>query len=598
MLAPVPLDATVSMKSIHSRLSSGTSTVANDTLRIGVLMHSPRKLVAWEVAMLRRIIDSPFAEITAVIHDRTTVAGGAAGTGEPGRSSVSDAIRGMTDGLRTKLEDKVGGCDPDAFAVRDDLDLFQHVPRLYIGPASLESIVEAEAEDAEKHGAFRMDVVIALDGGPPSAHARKLAKYGVWSLSYVHGPGARADTVGYWEVLHRKTVTGSILHVFPADEDAGPSVIGTALSATCTASVKRTRNDLHWKASLHLTRKLRELHLLGPDVFFGSRQDEQPARALRSNDGRSNPTLGDEIGLVSRIFWRIYANRIRDLFVTSQWILLFAFQDDFLPRLPAFKKIIPPSDRFWADPHVVMKDGRYYVFVEELVYAQNKGHISVMEIREDGSYTSPRPVLEEPYHLSNPLVFEHDGQFFLIPESSRNRTVDLYRCVSFPEHWQHCETLLNDVDAVDATVHFHHGKWWLFANVREYGSADDDLFLFSSDLLQHGEWKAHPRNPVVSDVTRARPAGNIFEHGQRLYRPAQDCSVRYGYGIRLQEIVTLTDSEYVEREALFIEPGWDNGIVATHTFSRAGGLTMIDALQEGWSERKPRRGPAKPQPQE
>ena len=41
-----------------------------------------------------------------------------------------------------------------------------------------------------------------------------------------------------------------------------------------------------------------------------------------------------------------------------------------------------PADRFWADPHVVERDGRYWVFLEEWIYATQKGHIAVLEIAE------------------------------------------------------------------------------------------------------------------------------------------------------------------------------------------------------------------------
>ena len=160
--------------------------------------------------------------------------------------------------------------------------------------------------------------------------------------------------------------------------------------------------------------------------------------------------------------------------------------------------------------------------------------------------------------------------------------MDLYRCVSFPDKWEHCETLLKDVHAVDTTVHCYQGKWWLFTNIREHESesSNDDLFLFYSDDLRHGRWRAHPRNPIVSDVTRARPAGRLFEHQGQLYRPAQDCSIRYGYGIRIQTILKMSESEYLEREVAFIQPKVDEKIVATHTFSRAGDLVLSDALEE------------------
>jgi len=557
--------------------------MANKTLRIGLLIDTPRDPLAWECAMLGRIMNSRYAEIVLVVQYNAAPEKHDLERRQGIRSLFTRAVRRVAQALRAKLEDKVGGCDPDAFAVTHDLELFHGIPHLHVTPAQEQFGADIDPIAVERIRAFDVDVLVGLGPGPTRGNFLNAAKYGVWWRTYADRPIDSGDAAGFWEVFHKLPVTGSTLQVFGGDLDAS-KIIGRTFSATCIASVKRNRNDLYWKASFQLPRKLQELHLLGPDVFFEKLERNNQHPTSHSNRLLAKPRLIDEIVLVLRIFWRIYSNRVRDFFVASQWILLFDLCDDFMPSFFRFKKIIPPRDRFWADPHVLIKDQRYYVFVEELLYRQKKGHISVMEIREDGTHTVPRRVLEEPYHLSNPFVFEHGEQVFLIPESAQNSSVDLYRCVSFPDKWEHCETLLKDVHAVDTTVHFHQGKWWLFTNMREHesGSADDDLFLFCSDLLQRGHWKAHPANPIVSDVTRARPAGNIFEHQGKLYRPAQDCSIRYGYGMRIQEILKLSESEYREREVVFIEPKWDKKIIATHTLSRAGHLMVSDALQERW----------------
>ncbi len=39
----------------------------------------------------------------------------------------------------------------------------------------------------------------------------------------------------------------------------------------------------------------------------------------------------------------------------------------------------------------------------------NKGHISVIRMDEQGVYSEPVKVLERPYHLSYPFVFEWEG---------------------------------------------------------------------------------------------------------------------------------------------------------------------------------------------
>ena len=109
-------------------------------------------------------------------------------------------------------------------------------------------------------------------------------------------------------------------------------------------------------------------------------------------------------------------------------------------------------------------------------------------------------------------------------------------------------------------------------------SSFDELFLFHSETLETRDWTPHPMNPVVSDVRRARPAGHVFSHQGRLIRPAQDCSKRYGYGIRLNEILRMTESEYEEVERTSIEPLWDSRVIGMHTLSHAGNLTVVDGI--------------------
>ena len=80
-----------------------------------------------------------------------------------------------------------------------------------------------------------------------------------------------------------------------------------------------------------------------------------------------------------------------------------------------------------------------------------------------------------------------------------------------------------------------------------------------------------------SDVRCARPAGNIFEQNGKIFRPAQNCSKRYGYGMQLREIITLNENEYEEKQIQSIYPNWQNDLIATHTLNQSGKLTVIDA---------------------
>src|SRR5262249_15604798 len=152
----------------------------------------------------------------------------------------------------------------------------------------------------------------------------------------------------------------------------------------------------------------------------------------------------------------------------------------------------------------------------------NKGVISFVEVDRNGPRGPVRPGLAEPWHLSYPFLFEEEGQIWLLPESSADRTLNLYRADPFPHRWTREATLISDTVVSDATLVRHNGRLWMFAATRDdAGSYSDTLSLFIAPRVV-GPWRAHPSNPVLIDRCGARPAGGIFVRGGRLWRPVQD----------------------------------------------------------------------------
>ena len=204
----------------------------------------------------------------------------------------------------------------------------------------------------------------------------------------------------------------------------------------------------------------------------------------------------------------------------------------------------------------------------------------MVEIDPNGKYSQPYRVLEKSYHLSYPHIIKHENNYYMIPESLENKTIEIYKCVLFPHKWIFHKNLMENIKAVDNTVFYHNEMWWLFTNLIEIegGSSHDELFLFYSNELLSNKWISHPMNPIVSDVRTSRPAGNIFITGDKIIRPSQDSSKRYGYGINLNEILILNKDKYLEKKINFIDPEWDDNILGTHTINHVNELTFIDAL--------------------
>jgi hypothetical protein len=271
---------------------------------------------------------------------------------------------------------------------------------------------------------------------------------------------------------------------------------------------------------------------------------------------------------------------IRSYFFLDQWIVLIAPSTGYKSlSWTNFKSFVPPFDRFWADPFIWIHENKYFIFIEELFYSTRRGHIICLTLDKEMNLLSNQVVLERPYHLSYPFLIEYEGQLYMIPETGENNGVELYRCTYFPNQWEFEKTLINDVYAVDATLLKTQGKWWLFANIKEKGGSTwDTLHLYYADHPLSSQWTPHPRNPIVKDIHSARPAGRIFSDNGRLIRPSQDCSVRYGYAINFNQIITLTETDYVETCERTFKPPVKGRILATHTFNDVAGMMAIDAI--------------------
>jgi len=265
-----------------------------------------------------------------------------------------------------------------------------------------------------------------------------------------------------------------------------------------------------------------------------------------------------------------------------QWFLLCgqARKEWLLNPQPAtLRKLLPPSDRVWADPFLWKHGDDWFIFCEEWVVGEPHGHIAVMQLSPDGQKVSPsQPVLVKEHHLSYPFLFEHEGVLHMIPEGGAGRTIDVYQCEEFPMRWRKRATLMRDIQYADATLFEHEANWWLFVTIkRGVFALNRDLFLFRAESPLTDNWMGHPRNPVVRGLARARPAGRIFELGGKLFRPSQDCLVRYGHSLNINEILRLDTKHYDERLVTEVKPDWEQGIRANHHIDWRDGMVVMDA---------------------
>ena len=267
-----------------------------------------------------------------------------------------------------------------------------------------------------------------------------------------------------------------------------------------------------------------------------------------------------------------------------QWNILLNIDNKISTSFSEFKEIIQPKDRFWADPFVIYKNQQYHIFFEEFLDFKNKGHLSVMIVDNNGSYSKPVKILERDYHLSFPSIFEFENTLYLIHGTIHNSNsyVELFKCEDFPFKWIHDRKLVTNIPLVDTTMFFYNKMWWIFACKAENDgtSQSNELMLFYSDNPLSKDWNPHHLNPVVSDITNARPAGKIFEMNEKIIRPAQNCFQVYGNGFSFNEIIKLNENQYEEKQLELFQADWKNDLIGLHTFNYDHGCTVIDTRRK------------------
>ena len=413
------------------------------------------------------------------------------------------------------------------------------------------------------------DLTLDLCGDAPNDNGR------VWRLTFDGAPGETALLAILLEgrVPHAALVEGDIV--------IATARLGTEYGGIALASFE----DTLVRASTLIVAAVKggTSHVL-PALPFESAGCPAPTQPTTMQLGKA---------AAKQVARRIAQQLHRLCFNTPHWRVGWRRLDGLdlfdLRRHPGtgWRTIPDDGHRFYADPFPVVHGGAVTLFVEDYEYRLGKGVISAVQFGADGPSGQPRPVLEQPGHLSYPFVFEKEGQIWMVPESCSSGTVDLYRATAFPGGWIKEATLLSDVIASDPTLVEYAGTWWLFATVRDGGgSFSDALFLWSAPDFR-GPWTPHPRNPVLIDIASARPAGRMVDRNNALLRPVQDCRRRYGAALGIARVTRLDLDGFEQEIEALIGPGPDWPGSRLHTLNSAGGLEFIDG--SGWSPRWGRR---------
>ncbi|HEY3519746.1 MAG TPA: hypothetical protein VGK80_01755 [Rhodanobacteraceae bacterium] len=532
----------------------------NAVLRVGLLLDDP-SVPAWIARIVDEIHGDGFVKIASVIIN----AGGAGESGIPSNRLLYAAY--VRNEIRRRRNAR------SAFLERDLTEALPDADWLQITPLRARDKLCLSAVDLDKIRNQQLDVLLRFGFQDElCSELISAARHGIWMYAHGNRPEDPGASSIFRVIQRREPVTSGELWQLPPNAEA-PRLLYRSFGSTHPHSLEIGQQAVCWKASTFTMRCLRRLARTGEVSFEPSQSPDRPPRIGNFEMARF---LARNIAYKGRAL-------IRNRATVEHWSVLWRQGRPLDPGAPVFegaRQLPCPRGHFYADPFLFRHEGEDWLFVEDYDYAKGLADIAAIPWSAQGPAGPARSALRLDEHLSYPHVFGWKNEVYMVPEiGASGGPVRLFKARRFPDDWEFVCDLLSGCCAVDATLHEHRDRWYLFANIDEAGGGEnDELFLFHADTPL-GPFRPHPQNPIVSDVRHARPAGRIFTHSGRLIRPSQDCAGGYGRAIVFNEILALDPEHYRERCIGRLAPSSGNARCGYHTYASLGDLEIVDFKQ-------------------
>lgn len=303
-------------------------------------------------------------------------------------------------------------------------------------------------------------------------------------------------------------------------------------------------------------------------------------RLSSSIDLENAPTLIEQIIYVSSLFVQRF-NNIKNKILNREkfWKVGFMYSDWENLGKTEMNEIKNFNNCYLADPFIIRVNEKNYCLAEEYNFDTLKGSIVAYELKDKSSRRIGK-IIDESFHMSFPYLFVFQEKIFMIPETSENNDIRIYESLEFPHQWKLNQVLMRDVFAVDSMIFQHKEKWWLFTNINPEGGSEacSELYIFSSDNPLSKKWKPHLLNPVIVNSNSARNGG-ILHKNNKIFRVSQKQNFgRYGAEFSINEILKLTEDEFIEKKIKQVKPNFIFNGLATHHCHSNSDITVFDFL--------------------
>ena len=254
------------------------------------------------------------------------------------------------------------------------------------------------------------------------------------------------------------------------------------------------------------------------------------------------------------------------------------FDPDFSKIRAADIVLKPPFNAYWADPFLLYENDKIIIFFEEFILKKNKGRIRAIELTNQGVILNNKVIIEKNYHLSFPFILKYYNEIYIIPETSTENNIKLFKSQNSLFEWIDYGLIIDNMNAVDSVLFYNNGIWYLLTSEIGGGGKDNRgtvTLLTNNSIFNSNNWIKSNSNPVVLNPQCGRNAGAILSFQNKNFRLAQNSSIDYGRSISIMEIESIDFNSYKENLFNEIQP---YGLLNTniHTINSNNGYLCFD----------------------
>lgn len=530
-------------------------------MKIGILVNSLNQLSNWQLRIIEGIFNDTDLESVLLLNNTVSEDWrlGLWGNSRSKKSKLTGLSKFLLK-VQHNLESRYLFKGPDGLANAILNSILDKVTTVNMASADLQYL--------------NFDLLLNLSDADLSEELLTISKHGVWELVFKDNALAVDGPIGFWEVLKQEPVIGASLIAFNSNLQEY-TVLATAFF------------NRHWSMTETATIASEgSVSLLFKYIQKLKNNELRAASVMPINTIATQPNIFNVLRYLSS-FYIEFLNKLYEKLAVKVlnrryecWTIFTGSKGFFSDITSSAVPLKMPKDEFWADPFLFHHNNIDYLFFENYSYTTKRGKISC-GVLENNELKDVIDILDLDYHLSFPFIFEEDGEIFLMPESSENKTLEIYRAVDFPVKWETYTTAFEGEAVGDAFFHTDDEQQkWLFLNKQAAKNSpmNSELFIYKVNSLRLNDLVPHKQNPVLIDARVARNGGAIFKYNNELYRPSQrNIDGIYGRALNINKIEKLTINEYQETTVQIIESDFDKELMGIHHLHQCNGKFVFDA---------------------